>query len=91
MTSFLITAARELMSRTVVPDMFWSDGGPTVHIEAVSEFSKQWEFILPLVSTRHWKIRDNSKVNEMNYPLNLTLKQRDPVSGTLTCNTKIHC
>ena len=26
--SYLIAAVRELISRTAVPDVFWSDGGP---------------------------------------------------------------
>ena len=40
----LITAARELFSRTAVPDVFWSDGGPQFTSKQFQQFSTQWGF-----------------------------------------------
>ena len=40
----LIAAVRELISRTAVPDVFWSDGGPQFTSKKFQEFAKQWGF-----------------------------------------------
>ena len=40
----LISAATELFSRTAVPDMFWSDGGPQFTSHQFQNFSTQWGF-----------------------------------------------
>ena len=42
--SQLITAVRELISRTGVPDIFWSDGGPQFTSKQFQEFTRQWGF-----------------------------------------------
>ena len=43
-TSHLIAAVRELISRTAIPDVFWSDGGPQFTSKKFQEFAKQWGF-----------------------------------------------
>ena len=42
--SHLIAAIRELISRTGVPDIFWSDGGPQFTSKQFQEFATQWGF-----------------------------------------------
>ena len=42
--SHLIAAIRELISRTAVPDIFWSDGGPQFTSKQFREFAAQWGF-----------------------------------------------
>ena len=39
-----ITATRELFSRTAVPDVFWSDGGPQFTSCQFQNFATQWGF-----------------------------------------------
>ena len=43
-TSHLVAAVRELISRTAVPDVFWSDGGPQFRSKQFQEFTKQRGF-----------------------------------------------
>jgi len=40
----LIMALRELFSRTAVPDLFWSYGGPQFTSRRFQDFAAQWKF-----------------------------------------------
>ena len=55
-----ITAARELFSRTAVPDIFWSDGGPQFIFHWFQNFAMQWGF-QHQVSSPHYP-QSNRKV-----------------------------
>ena len=40
----LVTILRELFSRTAMPDLFWSDGGPQFTSKKFQSFAAQWGF-----------------------------------------------
>ena len=53
----LNTAARELFSRTAMPDVFWSDGGPQFTSHQFQNFSTHWGF-RHLVSSPYYPQRN---------------------------------